>query len=220
MPLAANSGAAGPAAAPRLYPHGRSALCWTPAHVGVAKLNPICATPGFRRARLVPLAACAVLLAACASSPKLYVDRADEPIRCQSVAWLEVPERPMSIADQRVRAETLRVLQEKGYAEQVDGADCLVSGVIYTGARPSSPVSVGLGAGRWGGRFGGSVGVSMPVGGSSRTVGNLAIDVIDSQLNAEVWRGTLEAAFRTPDPDSEQVGEAVRTILAGFPDRP
>ncbi len=176
--------------------------------------------PRSRQALPAALAGCALLLAACASAPKLYVDRADEPIRCQNIAWLESPERPMSIAEQRVRTETLRVLREKGYTEQEEGADCLVSGVIYTGARPSSPVNVGLGAGRWGGRMGGSVGVSMPVGGGSRTVGNLAIDVIDVDLNAEVWRGTLEAAFRTPDPGSEQVGEAVRTILAGFPNRP
>lgn len=162
----------------------------------------------------------ALLLAGCAAAPKLYVDRADEPVACGSFAWLETPERPMSIAEQRLRTEVMRVLQAKGYAEDEAAPDCRVSGVIYTGtSRPGSPVSVGLGAGRWGGSFGGSVGVSMPVGGSRRAGGNLAIDVIDVERNAEVWRGTLENAFRTPEPTPDEVGEAVRRILEEYPGR-
>ena len=160
-----------------------------------------------------------LLVAGCATAPRLYVDTADEPLDCGSVAWLENPERPASIAEQRVRAEVMRALQAKGYTEDGDSPDCRVSGAIYTGDRPRSPVSVGLGAGRWGGSFGGSVGVSVPVGGGKRTFGNLAIDVIDVELNAEVWRGTLENAFRTPEPTAAEVAEAVRRILEAFPDR-
>lgn len=162
----------------------------------------------------------ALLLVGCAAAPKLYVDRADEPVACGSFAWLETPERPMSIAEQRVRTEVMRTLRAKGYAEDEAAPDCRVSGVIYTGSsRPRSPVSVGLGAGRWGGSFGGSVGVSMPVGGGGRAGGNLAIDVIDVELNAEVWRGTLENAFRTPEPGPDQIVAAVRRILEEFPGR-
>jgi hypothetical protein len=173
-------------------------------------------TPHWRSALAVGIA---LSLAACATAPRLYVDAADEPLTCRSFAWLETPERPASIAEQRVRAEVMRTLQAKGYTEDRDAPDCLVSGVIYTGARPASPVSVGVGAGRWGGSFGTSVGVSVPVGGGARTVGNLAIDVIDVELNAEVWRGTLESAFRTPEPTSDQVGSAVRKVLEPFPSR-
>src|SRR5690606_37042154 len=128
-----------------------------------------------------------LLLAGCATAPQLYVDTADEPFDCGSFAWLENPARPASIAEQRVRGEVMRALQAKGYTEDGASPDCRVSGAIYTGDRPGSPVSVGLGAGRWGGSFGGSVGVSVPVGGGRRTFGNLAIDVIDVGLNAEVW---------------------------------
>ncbi|MEI2421417.1 DUF4136 domain-containing protein, partial [Arthrospira platensis SPKY2] len=61
------------------------------------------------------------------------------------------------------------------------------------------------------------VGVSLPVGGGSRVVSNLAIDVIDRERNAEVWRGTLQSAFQTQDPGSAEMAQAVRTILAAFP---
>lgn len=158
-------------------------------------------------------------LAGCASNtPRLSVDRAEEPLACTGIGWLEA-DRPASLAEQRLRGEILRELAGKGYAVDVESPDCVVSGVIYTGSRPGSPVSVGLGAGRWGGTFGTSVGVSVPVGGGARVVGNLGIDVIDLRRNAEVWRGTLEAAFRTPEPTSDEVGAAVRTVLAEFPPR-
>jgi hypothetical protein len=165
-------------------------------------------------------AASMLLTAGCTTTPRLYVDTADEPLECTTFAWLENADRPASIAEQRIRAEVMRTLAARGYLEVTSDPDCLVSGTIYTGARPGSPVSVGVGAGRWGGSFGGSVGVSMPVGGGSRTYGNLAIDVIDVALNAEVWRGTLEGAFRSPEPGSDEVGGAVSRVLAEFPDRP
>jgi hypothetical protein len=164
-------------------------------------------------------AASMLLTAGCTTTPRLYVDTADEPLECTTFAWLENADRPASIAEQRIRAEVMRTLAARGYLEVTSDPDCLVSGVIYTGTRPRSPVSVGLGAGRWGGSFGGSVGVSVPVGGGSRTVGNLAIDVIDVDRNAEVWRGTLEAAFATPEPTSEDIAGAVVKVLEAFPRR-
>jgi hypothetical protein len=160
----------------------------------------------------------ALSVAASAAAPRTYVDTADEPFACSRFGWLD-HERPTSIAEQRVRAEAMRALEAKGYAVESESPDCLISGVIFTGARPASPVSLGVGAGRWGGRSGGSVGVSVPVGGGARTVGNLAIDVVDVERNAEVWRGTLEGAFRTPDPTSDQVGDAVQRLLEKFPSR-
>ena len=159
----------------------------------------------------------AALLAGCATSPSLTVDTLDEPWRCASVAWMELSDRPASIAEQRVETEIMRALQARGYTVDETAPDCLVSGLIFTGARPSSPVSVGVGAGRWGGNFGGSVGISVPLGGGSRTYGNLGVDVIDRALNAQVWRGTLEAAFPTPEPDDAQVAAAVRQVLASVP---
>jgi hypothetical protein len=159
-----------------------------------------------------------LLLAGCATAPRLFVDQGDEPVVCGSFAWLET-DQPASIAEQRVRAEAMRALAAKGYVEDSESPDCLVSGVIYTGARPAPPASVGVGAGRWGGSFGTSIGVSVPVGGGTRIIGNLAIDVIDTERNAQLWRGTLEGAFRTPEPTSDEVGAAVRRVLESFPAR-
>ncbi|MFU8820107.1 MAG: DUF4136 domain-containing protein [Gammaproteobacteria bacterium] len=154
----------------------------------------------------------------CASPPRLHVDTAGEPLACTSFGWLEQGQWA-SITEQRLRAEVMQVLAAKGYATDEEAPDCRVSGVIFSGARPGSPVRVGLGAGRWGGNTGGSVGVSMPVGGGSRTVGNLAIDVIDVARAAEVWRGTLENAFPTAEPRAEQISGAVAQVLAEFPRR-
>lgn len=158
-------------------------------------------------------------MTACAVAPKLHVDTLDASLDCTAFAWAETPDRPASIAEQRLRAEVMSALAGAGYAVDAASADCLVHGMVYTGVRPGSPVSVGLGAGRWGGSFGGSIGVSVPIGGRARTVGHLAIDVIDLDLNAEVWRGTLENAFATPEPAAEEIGPAVKQVMAEFPSR-
>ena len=177
--------------------------------------------PGIRTLLAMGLACAASILltAGCATTPKLYVDTADEPLECTTFAWLEHTDRPSSIAEQRIRTEVMQALAARGYLEVTSDPDCLVSGVVYTGTRPRSPVSVGLGAGRWGGSFGGSVGVSLPVGGGSKKVGNLAIDVIDVGRNAEVWRATLEPAFATPEPTSDEIVGAVVKVMEAFPRR-
>jgi hypothetical protein len=167
--------------------------------------------PGF-----AAVAGISLMLAACASGPTLLVDSADEPFHCSSIAWLESAGLPASIAEQRLRNEAMMQLAELGYAEDTEAPDCLVTGGLFSGSRPTSPASVGVGAGRWGGSFGTSVGVSLPVGGT-RSVSNLAIDVIDRERNVEVWRGTLQSAFRTPDPTAAEMAQAVRTILVAFP---
>lgn len=172
-----------------------------------------------RRGTITVVGTVAVLIAsACATTPKAYIDMADESPDCERFAWLEVAERPATLDEQRLRAEVMGVLQAKGYAVEATDPDCRVSGVIFSGDRPGSPVSVGLGAGRWGGSFGGSVGISLPLGGK-KVVGNLAIDVIDVERNAQVWRGTLEDAFRDPDPEAGVLRAAVEQLMEDFPRR-
>jgi hypothetical protein len=163
------------------------------------------------------LAGAVLMLVACASGPTLLVDSADEPFHCGTVAWLENAGVPASIAEQRLRTEAMRQLADLGYAEDSESPDCLVAGALFSGTRQTSPASVGIGAGRWGGNVGTSVGVSLPVGGGSRVVTSLAIDVIDRERNAEVWRGTLQSAFQTQDPTAAEMAQAVRTVLAAFP---
>lgn len=170
-----------------------------------------------RRGRLAGLALGVAMIAGCASTPQLSVDSLDQPWPCGSVGWLEEPGQvPASLLEQRLRAEVLEGLRARGYTIDQAQPDCLVHGAVFTGVRPGSPVSVGIGAGSWGGNVGGSVGVSLPLGGS-RTTGNLAIDIIDVAANAEIWRGTLENAFPTPEPDAMQLSGAVTQVLAAAP---
>jgi hypothetical protein len=156
--------------------------------------------------------------AGCATAPRMHVDTADLAVTCDTFGWLE-DDRATTIAEQRLRNEVTQILQGKGYQKVEASPDCRVAAGIFTGVQQRSPASVGLGAGRWGGNVGGSVGVSLPVGGGARTTGNLAIDVIDVERNAEVWRGTLEGAFRTAEPGADEVAAAVAQLLAEFPDR-
>lgn len=167
--------------------------------------------------RWLGAAATALFAAGCASAPKAIVDTADEPWACDTFAWLEA-DRAVSIAEQRLRNEVAGRLEAKGYRKVEASPDCLVAAEIFTGTRSQSPVSLGVGAGRWGGSVGGSVGVSVPVGGP-RTIGNLAIDVVDAARKAEVWRGTLEGAFRKPDPGADEIAAAVARLMDEFPPR-
>lgn len=168
--------------------------------------------------RLAVLALGTAALAGCAATPQLSVDSLDQPWPCGSVAWLdESGQPPASLLLQRLRADVLAGLQARGYRVDEANPDCLVHGLVYTGTRPGSPVSVGIGAGSWGSRVGGSIGVSIPVGGGPRKTGNLAIDVIDVAANAQVWRGTLENAFPTAEPDAVQLSDAVKQVLASLP---
>lgn len=168
--------------------------------------------------RLAGLALAAAVLAGCAATPQLSVDSLDQPWPCRSVAWLGEPGQvPASLAEQRLRGFVLDGLRARGYVIDEAQPDCLVHALVFTGVRPGSPVSVGVGAGSWGGNVGGSVGVSVPLGGGSRRTGNVAIDVIDAAANAQVWRGTLENAFATPEPDAMQLSGAVQQVLASLP---
>lgn len=167
--------------------------------------------------RLAGLALGVAVLAGCAATPKLSVDSLDQPWPCGSVAWMgEAGQVPASLVEQRLRGYVLEGLRARGYVIDEAQPDCLVHGVVFTGVRPGSPVSVGVGAGSWGGNVGGSVGVSLPLGGSRRT-GNVAIDVIDAAANAQVWRGTLENAFPAPEPDAAELSGAVEQVLASLP---
>jgi hypothetical protein len=169
------------------------------------------------RGSWLALATATLMAAGCATAPRAIVDSADEPWACGTFGWLD-PDRTVSILEQRIRNEVAASLEAKGYRQVDASPDCLVSAGMVSGVRSRSPVSVGVGAGSWGGNVGGSVGVSMPVGGA-RENRSLAIDVVDAARKAEVWRGTLEGAFREPDPGAEEIAAAVALLLEQFPAR-
>lgn len=174
-----------------------------------------CGRSGYmRRARL---AAGFLLLAACASGPNLVVDTSDEPFECSSLAWFASSDKPVTIIEQRLHSEVMKQLLERGYTEVSEDADCLVAGALFPGTGSGSAASVGIGAGSWGGSIGTSIGVSLPVDLGDRNVSHLSIAVIEREDNREVWHGTLQSAFKTSDPAAADLAQAVRTVLASFP---
>lgn len=160
-----------------------------------------------------------LLLAGCASAPRLYVQSAPEPASCSRFAWFMPADQPETFVDQRMRAEVMQALAGKGYEVAGEDPDCLVAYRLVTETRYRPGPSVGIGMGGGSGRVGGGVGVNVPVGESSSASGRLSLDVIDAARNAQVWSGTLERATRSAEPGEEEIRAAVTQILAAFPDR-
>lgn len=171
----------------------------------------------------LPLLPClllpALVLAGCASAPRLYVEEAAEPPACSQFGWFMPGDQPETFVDQRMRTEVMGTLAAKGYAVAGEDPDCLVAYRLVTETRSRSGPSVGLGMGGGSGRVGGGVGVSLPMGESSSASGRLSLDVIDAARNAQVWSGTLDKATRSAEPTVEEIRAAVQQILAAFPDR-
>jgi Domain of unknown function (DUF4136) len=161
-----------------------------------------------------------VTLAGCttASSP-VRVDQAESGLpKCSTFQWLSPSQDAASFTEQRVRDATLETLKAKGYAVATEGADCRVSYVFAASEPAKSKPSVGVGAGGGSGGVGGGIGVSIPVGRRDKYSGTLTIDVIDSARNAQVWSGSLDASFAAAEMTQQEANEAVKTVLAKFPD--
>jgi hypothetical protein len=161
----------------------------------------------------------ALVLAGCASAPRLYVEAAPQPAACSRFAWFMPGDEPETFVDQRMRAEVMQGLAAKGYIVDDPEPDCLVAYRLVTETRYRPGPSVGVGMGGGSGRVGGGVGVNVPVGESSSASGRLSLDVIDAARNAQVWSGTLDKATRSAQPTVEEIRAAVAQILAAYPDR-
>lgn len=165
----------------------------------------------------------AALLAGCASmqprSP-VRVDMAETGLpNCQSFKWNPTGQQPASLVEQRMQREIMARLEEKGYSESSDKADCRVSYVLDLREVPRSKPRVGVGAGGGSGGIGGGVGVSLPIGKRNQQTGTFTIDVIDAARNAQVWSGSLDASFAKAEPDEDEVRAVVAKVLERYPDR-
>ena len=67
--------------------------------------------------------------------------------------------------------------------------------------------------------IGGGIGVSLPVGKRKGERVTFTLDVIDSAKNAQVWSGTIDAAFDSPELSESEAQEVVDAVLARYPDR-
>jgi hypothetical protein len=172
-------------------------------------------------AQRLPLSWLAVLVAAgCATQSPVRVDRADADLTaCRSFNWLQPSGAPASLTDQRVRAAALAQLESKGYTIDGNAPGCRISYVLATAERPQAKPRIGVGAGGGSRGIGGGIGVSLPVGKQDRYGGTLALDVIDVTSNAQIWSGALDLAFAHAELSEDEVREAVKVILAQYPDR-
>ena len=159
-------------------------------------------------------------LAGCStnSSKPVRVQQAESgPPACHSFQWVSPTKEAASFTEQRVRDAALATLKEKGYEITPENADCRVS-YVYSGserAKPKPSVGVGAGGGS-GGRYGG-IGVSIPIGHRDEYSGTLTIDVIDTAKNAQVWSGSLDAAFSGAELTDEEAKAGVAKVLEEFP---
>lgn len=167
------------------------------------------------------LPALLLALSGCATPrSEVRVDKADTGLsKCRTFDWRPVSSDAASFTDQRVRAAALKRLEEKGYTLATDKPDCQVTYVLSTQDRPKPKPSVGVGAGGGSGGVHGGIGVSLPIGGHKQQVGTFTLDVVDVAQNAQIWSGSLDVAIKASEISGEEADEAVRLILAEFPDR-
>jgi hypothetical protein len=176
------------------------------------------------RNRIVVLAsASAVLLAmsGCASQrADVRVDEADADLsKCRTFDWRATSSDAASLTDQRVRAAALKMLEQKGYALSTEKPDCQIAYVLSTQDRPKPKPSVGVGVGGGSGGARGGIGVSVPIGRHKEQIGTFTLDVVDAAQNAQIWSGSVDVTIQAREISGEEADEAVKVILAEFPDR-
>lgn len=172
------------------------------------------------RARFVTLVLGAATLAACtATTSNVRVDQADvDPQTCRTFDWLPASNGVASFTEQRLRAEVLRQLEAKGYAQASEAPDCRVTYILSANERSKRKPSIGVGVGGGSGGIGGGIGVGIPVGKSAEYEAEFTIDVVDAAKKAQIWSGSVDAALAAPEPTPEEAADLVRVVLAKFPD--
>lgn len=161
--------------------------------------------------------------AGCSSAPasKVRVDKAEAGLpQCQSFGWLPAPGDAASLTEQRVKAATIKQLQNKGYTEAADKPDCRITYHFASSERVKrSGPSVGVGAGGGSGGIGGGIGISLPIGRKQSQAGTFTLDVVDATRNAQVWSGEVDTESASSDLTEAEAQNIVAKVLAEYPDR-
>jgi hypothetical protein len=173
------------------------------------------------RVLLLCLSVLLLAVSGCAAQrPEVRVDKAETDLsKCRTFDWRSASSEAASLTDQRVREAALKRLEEKGYTLATDKPDCQITYVLSTQDRPKPKPSVGVGAGGGSGGVRGGIGVSLPIGRHKGQVGTFTLDIVDTAQNAQIWSGSVDVAIRASEISGEDADEAVRVILAEFPDR-
>jgi hypothetical protein len=171
--------------------------------------------------RIAVMILLASTLAGCAATTSnVRVDKGDHDLsKCRTFDWLPASKDAASFTEQRVRAAVMKKLEEKGYAQASDKPDCRITYVLEAQERPKQKPSVGVGAGGGSYGVGGGIGVSIPIGQKDQYGGEFSLDIIDVASNAQIWRGAVDAEFRSAELSDEEAKAVVGRVLAEFPDR-
>jgi len=172
------------------------------------------------RIALSSVTAALLVLSACATPrSEVRVDKGDADLaKCRTFDWRPASSDAASFTEQHVRAAALQQLQEKGYSISTDKPDCHITYLLATQDRPKPKPSVGVGVGGGSGGVHGGIGVGLPIGRHKEQVGAFTLDVVDVAQKAQIWSGSMDVAFRAGEVSEEDANEAVRAILAKFPD--
>ena len=174
-----------------------------------------------KRVLALGLTTALVALSGCATQrADVRVDKADADLgKCRTFDWRPVSSDAASFTDQRVRSAALKHLEEKGYTLATDKPDCQITYVLSTQDRPKPKPAVGVGVGGGSGGARGGIGVSLPIGRNKGQIGTFTLDVVDVAQNSQIWSGSVEVGIEGKQISDEEADEAVRVILAEFPDR-
>ncbi|WP_285164623.1 DUF4136 domain-containing protein [Shewanella goraebulensis] len=142
----------------------------------------------------------------------------------ESFHFIDTPDQGDQLSAERIRANIRTTLTTKGFVEQQEQSDFLVSYAFLTKDKPkSSGLSIGLGTGTSGSHGGVGVGTSMgiPIGSDSAKIQVIQVDIIDAKENRLIWRGTDEFDFESGgDEKVAQTSKTISNILAQFPPVP
>lgn len=129
---------------------------------------------------------------------------------------------PTTILDTNIENAIREQLLAKGYVENNDNPDFLVSYTTkpYIFEKKSNPFSIGIGVGSFGNNVGSSVGATVPVGGGTKEnmMQQLVIRALAPQSDKELWVGT-STSDTNQGFDAEAVKKAVDATMQGFPEK-
>ncbi|HEY0333934.1 MAG TPA: DUF4136 domain-containing protein [Stenotrophomonas sp.] len=169
------------------------------------------------------VAAAALLLGACASTPTVHTDR-DPTVdfsQYRTYTWAMKPQAASPLAQQRIIAGIEARLAARGWTQAPDGQVTLAAHVITDKQQTLDTMYTGTGMGGWGWRGGWGGGMGMT---SARTtvrtynVGTLVVDMFDTRSQQAIWRGTATATVpSSPERASQLIDAGLDRMFDGFP---
>ncbi len=162
-----------------------------------------------------------LLLSACATKPKSDYDVGYDFDQLSTFIELSPTQTNDPISSTRIINAIASALTAKGFVRDEDDPCFKVTYAFKVEDKPKdSGVSIGLGTGTWGSNGGISIGTSVgvPIGSDTAKIQTIQIDVIDTQSNKLIWRGTDKFNFDAGGTEkAESTANTVTKILALFP---